>query len=557
VAAKIIDFSAADIFSNKNESKRSPPRDGYNDRPIIRIEPGDLPSALKDIEEIISRNKVDIYRYGVNLVHVVPESIRIAGGGNERSLHHKPVKPALMLKIFAEQARFEKYSKTAQDYIPCDPPDKLAEMFIAKNDWNVPTLLGVTTCPTLRFDGSILETPGYDQKSGLIYDPLGVNFPSIPKNPTKEEAKAALAFIAKPLRFYKFCTNEDRSVALSGILTSVIRRAMPNAPMHAFDAPVAGSGKSNLVDYASVIATGHQAAVTTAGEDKYSGAEFAKRIASSALAGESIISLDNLEESLSSNLLAQMLTQPMVKVRIFGFLDNVPVPSTAMFFANGNNLLVEGDLNRRVLVSRIDAGTERPELSRFPFNPVKLARRARTKLLVAALIVLRAYVVTNKKINVAPFGSYYEWSRLVREPLIWLGEADPTAVTERSRASDPLLSKLKAVVTAWARLFGFDREVLTREIVTKAMMRDYGYDSEITNQDLYEALHSVSSSQREAISPDRLGWYLRKNLGKTVDIFYEDRIVSVTIKSTPTTTQARWFLSCTTDQINPKSEELF
>ena len=54
-------------------------------------------------------------------------------------------------------------------------------------------LRGVTTAPTLRAEGSILQTPGYDVASGLIFDPCGVVFPDVPEEPTQEEALAAIA----------------------------------------------------------------------------------------------------------------------------------------------------------------------------------------------------------------------------------------------------------------------------------------------------------------------------------------------------------------------------
>ena len=48
----------------------------------------------------------------------------------------------------------------------------------------------------------------------------------------------------------------DRAVALSELLTPVLRGAMPTAPMHLANAPQPGTGKSYLADLASCIATG-------------------------------------------------------------------------------------------------------------------------------------------------------------------------------------------------------------------------------------------------------------------------------------------------------------
>lgn len=58
--------------------------------------------------------------------------------------------------------------------------------------------------------------------------------------------------------------------------------------MHGFTAPVAGSGKSKLVDLASIVATGHEAAVIEEGDEE----ELPKRLGAALLAGNQVISID-------------------------------------------------------------------------------------------------------------------------------------------------------------------------------------------------------------------------------------------------------------------------
>jgi hypothetical protein len=70
--------------------------------------------------------------------------------------------------------------------------------------------------------------------------------------------------------------------------------------------------------------------------------------------------LDNMDKPVGGQLLCQMLTQTKVKPRPFGKLENVEVPSNAMIFCNRNNLVIEGDANRRALVGRINPEVERP-----------------------------------------------------------------------------------------------------------------------------------------------------------------------------------------------------
>ena len=53
-----------------------------------------------------------------------------------------------------------------------------------------------------------------------------------------------------------------------------------------------------------------------------------------------------------------------------------------------------------------------------------------------------------------PLGSFVEWSALVRDPLIWLGEPDPVLSLETLRESDPRLDSVAAVLAQFGKLDG-------------------------------------------------------------------------------------------------------
>jgi putative DNA primase/helicase len=249
-------------------------------------------------------------------------------------------------------------------------------------------LLGVVTAPTLRHDGSILQRPGYDESSRTVFEPNGVSFPPIPERPTKQDALAALGKLKELIAGYQFA-GAGRSVALSCILTAVVRSALPSSPGHGFDAPVAGSGKTKLFDTASVIATGHQAPALAAMSGRGADEELYKQLAASILAGDRMILLDNVEIVLNLPLLCQVLTETKVNVRVFGRLKNVVSACTALVGATGNNLAIAGDNMRRWVIARVEIDVERPELREFTFDPVEEALRRRPELVVAALTIVR------------------------------------------------------------------------------------------------------------------------------------------------------------------------
>jgi putative DNA primase/helicase len=111
-------------------------------------------------------------------------------------------------------------------------------------------LRGAIETPTLRPDGTLLTEPGYDIASQLYLDPGAVKFPAIAANPTREDAREALLAVLEPIKDFPFEPTEDerwggqtasRSVALSAMLTGLVRASMATAPAHVIDAPVRGN----------------------------------------------------------------------------------------------------------------------------------------------------------------------------------------------------------------------------------------------------------------------------------------------------------------------------
>ena len=103
----------------------------------------------------------------------------------------------------------------------------------------------------------------------------------------------------------------DRSVALSGLLTALVRGALPTAPVLLVHADTPGTGKSYLIDLIATIATGRLCPVITASK---SAEETEKRIGTLLLSGTPIVSLDNCTHDLGGELLCQLTERPVVKI---------------------------------------------------------------------------------------------------------------------------------------------------------------------------------------------------------------------------------------------------
>jgi len=214
---------------------------------------------------------------------------------------------------------------------------------------------------------------------------------------------------------------------------------------------VPGSGKSMLVDVASIISTGRTAGVIAQGRTEE---ELEKRLGALLLAGNQVIAIDNCEAPLGGEFLCALLTQTTIRARILGRSEAPEFPSNAFITATGNNLVLLGDMTRRALFCQLDPQVERPELRRFDTNPLREAQRHRSSLVTAALTILRAYHIAGQPDAPAPLGSYEAWSNRVRGSLIWLGEADPVLTLDTARELDPRLEASFSILSQWQSAIG-------------------------------------------------------------------------------------------------------
>jgi putative DNA primase/helicase len=342
-----------------------------------------------------------------------------------------------LMRDLARATDFERFNDA--QLIPCNPPMTIVRMLKEEGRSRLPILRGIFSAPTLRADGSILQDPGFDERTGLLYDPGGVEFPRIPDHPTKEEGRAALNKILHLLRGFPFegkagKKSASRSVAVACILTALVRQSLLRAPGFAFDAPVPRTGKSKCIDIAHAIAWGHRAAVNNWTGDRK---EDEKLLGAVALSGCAALAIDNIEDVVGGALLCEILTQTFVKVRILG-LSQQPTAETAFLVTfNGNNLIFKGDITVRVLKARLDAGMEAPEERVFDFDPVDEALKNRPELVVSGLTTMRAFQVSPEQVDCKPYSDFTDWSRMAREALIFYGEPDAVDTAKEVKSEDP------------------------------------------------------------------------------------------------------------------------
>jgi putative DNA primase/helicase len=166
--------------------------------------------------------------------------------------------------------------------------------------------------------------------------------------------------------------------------------------------------------------------------------EFEKRLSSLLMEGRQMIFLDNINGELRSDVICQAVTGDEVGIRRFGVIENVRVSTRAVFAATGNGISIASDLNRRTLLSEIDTEMAKPQFKKYRApEPIELIHADRAKYIAAALTIPLAYiaagspVVTDKAV-----ADFADWSGFVRDPLVWMGAADPVLTMERAIETD-------------------------------------------------------------------------------------------------------------------------
>src|SRR5262249_15280554 len=138
---------------------------------------------------------------------------------------------ALKLLLMHDLRWFRKSKTEGKRYV--NPGFEIPRLILkARGAWPFSAVSGLINAPTLRLDGSLLCKEGYDDKTGLLL----LNAPSVPikLHPARADAKAALEILKALLAETPLVKDVDRAVALSLILTTILRGTLETAPLHIF-----------------------------------------------------------------------------------------------------------------------------------------------------------------------------------------------------------------------------------------------------------------------------------------------------------------------------------
>lgn len=460
---------------------------------------------------------IDVLKRAPDVFDFGNELVTVGRGGvinpmNEHSLRYQ----------VGGLTQFWQWRKTPQGVayeVLLDPPASICKSVLALGSQrDIKALDAVITAPTLRPDGSILVSPGYDAGTRLLFE-AEILPPEIPSAPTPAQGLAALEYLWKPFEFFPFVGSLDRAVHLAALLTAAVRAVLPTAPAFGYDAPVQGSGKTLLARCVGVLATGNDVGLWphTAGRDDE---EVRKRMFTALRSGSRAIIWDNVVGEFDSASMASAITSPTFQDRILGASTSSSVPNRAMLILTGNNLTLKGEMPRRVLVARIDPETDKPFARHFDLDPYMFCQTERQALIAAALCLIRCYLTnTGGALGQGKLASFEQWDAWVRQTVLYantlkpgmFGDVMETVMANQSQ--DPEQEALGQLLDAWQSNFGEHRK--TANEVLAVINSGWSVGGHSTVDQLREAVSDVCG--KGGLTTKSLGRMLSYRVGRVVN----------------------------------------
>jgi hypothetical protein len=476
-------------------------------KPTIRIVAGEIHRVVDAAErELAGANRC--YQRGGLIVTVSTDP------GTRETRIQDMTQPALV-RALAGVATWERHDARASDWVRTDPPARHAGVLFDSVAYpHLPVLNGLARQPYLRSDGSLVMAPGYDPMTGMfgVFDSRSF---SVLSHPTRVDAEEALAHLSGLLIEFNFARENDRAAALTAILTATLRPSLPTAPMFHVRAHMVGSGKSYLCELISAFSTPQRGTPMAFPSEEE---ECRKLLLAELLRAPAVIQFDNLTSDLVAHKsLCTALSSEYMSGRILGVSKTASVSTRTLFLSSGNNVGPVQDMVRRCITINLSPQCEVPAARTFARpDLVREVIRERGRYVSAALTLVRAWIVAGRpEMSCRALAGFGDWSDLCRQPLLWLGGADPTESVFVAMAEDPDRDLLLRLLDAWILVFG-KTAAMVRDAMRRTMAPDHPDHAE-----LRDVLLEIAGERGE-INPRKLGWWIRRHSGRIVE---EKRIV--------------------------------
>jgi hypothetical protein len=467
-------------------------------------------SDLNKLDEIVERTEAalvrvgaEVYQAGDRLVRPVRTEVDATKGRKTSVAVLVGIDHHFLKMQITGFVNFIRWKKDDQRSGVGVPPDVVNGLLGRYGKWNFPEVTGVVTTPTMRRDGSVLMTEGWDRETKLILMGPVPEMPKLSPKPSREDAERAERILDQELLSqFPFCDEASKAAALSGLITPNVRAALSCVPAHAVTAPVAGTGKSFYCDIVAGVVLGDAMPITAAGKELD---ETEKRLNTKIFQGLTLFCVDNVSIPIGGDAFCQVIERPTYSLRILGLTKGKDRRNNWTTYVNGNNLRVKDDATRRTLLIRMDAKVEDPKARRFESNPFERVLANRGRYIWAALTVVLAYRAAGMPGKLQPIGDpFEEWSDNVRSALVWLGYADPVETMNEARERDP--NRQARMAMLWA------------------MFNAYGSEARLASQMIKDAIAGVIAQKGKKLLDAKLGIAAAADLKAAIVQYTSDRL---------------------------------
>jgi hypothetical protein len=469
-----------------------------------------------------------LYRQGSQLVEVIWDaerkvrSITIPEGPRPR-----PISRQCLLTKLDQSARFYRQKVDVEGNVEwkrTDPPSWVVTHLMEDENMmrhHFAELRGIISAPTLRTDGTILQTPGYDAESGLLL--LDGEYLPVPEKPTRHQVDEAVAELRDLLCEFPWDgePEENEAAWMAYTFTLLARHAVRGCvPMFAFSANEAGSGKGLLVEIANRIAFGRNAAVRAYDPCP---TEARKAITACLVEGLAAVCWDNVRPGLpvANSSLEGAITSEVWSERELGTnKKTITLPQSTVFSVTGNQLAFGGDMRRRLVCVALRSNVANPEARKIR-RPTELkvdVMTYRPRLVRAVLTCLR-YRWSEGKVDeggnlvpiLQPIGSFEGWSAVIRDAVYLATGVDPWATNKRVDAVDEDRMTLQAIYDGFeaAREFIIDAD----EGITTAQLVQL-----LATEGVAEMVDALGFDPNKRVSPSSLGQRFRAFKDRVLEI---------------------------------------
>lgn len=297
------------------------------------------------------------------------------------------------------------------------PPPHLVQNMKSTPRPPLPVLRRVVEVPIVATNGALVHQPGYHRASQVFYAPApGLVIPPVPAAPSADDiARARRLLLDDLLGDFPFVEEADRAHAVAALLEQFVRELIDGPmPLHDIEAPSPGCGKGLLADVLGIPFVGRHVAITT---QPRSDEEWRKKLTSLFRVATSVILIDNVSGMLTSGALAGALTAMWWEDRLLGQNATIKAPVRCTWLMTANNPILNTDMARRIVRSRLDPKVERPwtrPTSDFGHpNLREWAHAHRGALIWAALVLAQAWLAAGRPPGKTTIGSYEAWSRVL------------------------------------------------------------------------------------------------------------------------------------------------